>query len=136
MNCFFFTINYLNFAVCISSLKKFLIFLNLLTQNKEKTMFVISQRTKRLWLLGVLILCFQSAQSATYYVSSTTGNDNNDGLSEATPWQSLTPVNETRLEDNSTILFKRGETFRGAISLTSSPKELHLALMAVVKNQF
>jgi hypothetical protein len=29
---------------------------------------------------------------------------------------------KTRLEDNSTILFKRGETFRGAISLTSSPQ--------------
>lgn len=44
-----------------------------------------------------------------YYVSSSEGNDANDGLSEAKPWKTLTKVNNTSVPAGSVILFKRGD---------------------------
>jgi len=61
------------------------------------------------------------AQSATYYVSSVSGNDLNDGVTESSPWQTIDKINAFQFQDNDTILFKRGEIFRGAISLKKSP---------------
>ncbi|MBE9561917.1 MAG: hypothetical protein IMF12_03495, partial [Proteobacteria bacterium] len=62
--------------------------------------------------------------SATYYISGLTGNDANDGNSEATAWQTIDKLSNTKLEDNSSVLFKRGETFRGAVSTKAYPKEI------------
>ncbi len=61
------------------------------------------------------------AQAATYYVSSSSGNDTNDGLSETTAWQSINKVNSIRFADSSVILFKRGDIFRGEISFSATP---------------
>ncbi|MGG8495838.1 T9SS type A sorting domain-containing protein [Tenacibaculum sp. TC6] len=47
----------------------------------------------------------------TYYISQT-GADTNNGLSEATPWQTANHAFQ-QLQANSRILFKRGETFAG-----------------------
>jgi parallel beta-helix repeat protein len=58
--------------------------------------------------------------STTYYISSS-GNDANDGLSESFPWQTIDKINSFTFADNDTILFKRGEVFRGAIELSKSP---------------
>lgn len=71
-------------------------------------------------LLGLLVLPI-SAHSITYYVSSVSGNDANDGMSETSPWQTIAKINEVIFEDYSTILFKRGEVFRGAISSKKFP---------------
>ncbi len=73
-------------------------------------------------LLGLAFMLPITAHCATYYVSSSTGDDTNDGLSQANPWQSITKVNEILLEDNSTFLFKRGDLFRGAINTNKFPK--------------
>jgi parallel beta-helix repeat protein len=64
-----------------------------------------------------------TAQTATttYYVSSVSGNDTNDGRSPATAWQSLNKVNSMRFEANTTILFKRGEVFRGGMMMKGFP---------------
>jgi len=61
------------------------------------------------------------AQSTTYYVSSMSGNDLNDGMSEGSSWQTINKINMFSFQDEDTILFKRGEIFRGAISLKKSP---------------
>ena len=60
------------------------------------------------------ILNAKSAYSVTgsgkiYYVSSSSGDDANDGLSEAKPWKTLTRVNNTTVPAGSVILFKRGD---------------------------
>ncbi|BAP56956.1 hypothetical protein THII_2659 [Thioploca ingrica] len=72
-------------------------------------------------LLSVLILAlFTPAQSATtYYLSSSGGNDANDGQSEATAWQNLDKINTTKFPDNTTLLFKRSDVFRGSIDLNA-----------------
>ena len=44
-----------------------------------------------------------------YYVSSASGSDSNDGLSENTPWKTLQKVNDAEVPAGSVILFKRGE---------------------------
>ena len=51
--------------------------------------------------------------SAIYYVDSNTGDDNNDGQSEDTPWRTIHKVNNmmSQLPVGSDILFKRGEQF-------------------------
>lgn len=51
----------------------------------------------------------------TYYVDSAGGDDNNDGLSEATPWRSLDKVNETTFGPGDKILFKSGEKWDGRL---------------------
>jgi len=77
---------------------------------------------KRLLTIWLLILT-ASAQAATFHISNT-GNDANNGLSPATAWQSLEKVTNTLFEDGSSILFKRGDTFRGKISLFKFPKNI------------
>ncbi len=56
--------------------------------------------------------------AATYYVSTTDGNDSNAGTSSSAPWKTIEKVN-TFLASSShvagdTILFKRGDTFTPA----------------------
>ena len=53
-------------------------------------------------------------QGTTYYVSND-GNDDNDGLSEASPWKSLKKVSETELHHGDGVRFKRGDLFRGKV---------------------
>jgi len=73
-------------------------------------------------LLILLFLLPLVAHSTTYYISGLTGNDANNGTSETTAWQTIEKFRETILEDNSTVLFKRGETFRGAVYTNKFPK--------------
>lgn len=51
----------------------------------------------------------------TYYLDATRGNDANDGLSPEAAWQSLLKVNAAPLRPGDTILFKRGEAWRGQL---------------------
>lgn len=54
---------------------------------------------------------------SVYYVANN-GNDNNDGLSPATPWQTISKVNACH-QGGDKILFKRGDTFYGTIESKS-----------------
>ena len=55
-----------------------------------------------------------------FYVSSS-GSDDNDGLSEKTPWKTLQKINSefsnNTISKGDTILLKRGDTFRGNIEV-------------------
>ncbi len=50
-----------------------------------------------------------------YYVSSSLGSDSNDGLSEASPFQTLGKVNGLDLEPGFRVLFKSGDTWEGML---------------------
>lgn len=52
-------------------------------------------------------------QSMTYYVSSLNGNDNNDGLSENTPFRTLDKINQTALNPGDRIFLEKGSVFSG-----------------------
>lgn len=51
--------------------------------------------------------------SRTYYVSSSTGSDLNDGLSPETPFQTIGKLNTLTFVPGDRILFKTGDTFVG-----------------------
>ena len=50
----------------------------------------------------------------TYYVSDG-GDDNSDGLTPETPWQTLSRVSDAELSYGDCIRFKRGDLFRGQV---------------------
>jgi len=54
-----------------------------------------------------------------YYVSSSVGNDGNDGHSEQTAWQSLARVNATEFQPGARILFRRNDLWRGSLRAKS-----------------
>jgi hypothetical protein len=76
-----------------------------------------------------LTFAFAAAHANTYYFSSSTGNDNRSeqaAQNPSTPWQSIDKLNSifASLDPGDQVLFKRGETFFGAISILKS-RELY-----------
>ena len=53
-------------------------------------------------------------KGTTYYVSCY-GNDENNGLSPETAWQTLERVSSAELNEGDGVLFRRGDTFRGQV---------------------
>jgi hypothetical protein len=53
-----------------------------------------------------------SPAAATYYVSSSSGNDANNGLSEGTPFASISKVNSLNLQPGDRVYFKCGDIWR------------------------
>ncbi len=53
-------------------------------------------------------------KGSVYYVSNT-GNDENDGKTPETAWQTLAKVSETELCEGDGVLFRRGDLFRGFV---------------------
>ena len=64
-------------------------------------------------LFGVAIPPVVAApNAATYYVSSSAGNDSNNGLSEETPFASINKVNSLSLQPGDRVYFKCGDIWR------------------------
>src|SRR6185312_12916853 len=62
-----------------------------------------------------------SAFATTYYLSSSSGNDNNSGTDAASPWRSIDKLNSfNNLRPGDYVLFKRGDTFYGGIRVNNS----------------
>ena len=56
-------------------------------------------------------------ESAVFYFSSSSGNDENDGLTPAMAWQSIEKANSLELVPGDSVLFKAGETFSGKLTV-------------------
>lgn len=71
-------------------------------------------------LLGIALLSLSphaatapaGPTAQTYYVSSSSGDDDNDGLSEGSPFASVGKVNSLALQPGDSILFKCGDVWR------------------------
>ncbi len=70
-------------------------------------------------LLFFISIASNSLAQTTYYVAST-GKDTNDGLSVNTPLQTLAKVNSLSLKPGDKVLFRRGDTFRGTLTIRKS----------------
>jgi len=57
--------------------------------------------------------------SKRYFISAK-GNDNNSGLTENTPFQTLHKLNSLKLNPGDQVLFHRGHTFPGELNIRSS----------------
>lgn len=52
----------------------------------------------------------------TFFVSASSGDDRNDGLSPQLPWRGLDKINAADLRPGDNVLFKRGDTWRGQLA--------------------
>ena len=79
-----------------------------------KNLFTIS--------LAVFFTIFSfSAFATTYYLSSSSGNDNNSGTDPSSPWRTINKLNSFyNLRPGDNVLFKRGDTFYGGIVVNNS----------------
>ena len=59
-----------------------------------------------------VVLCALPGAAATYYVSSVSGSDGNNGTSPSTPFASVTKVNTIQLQPGDEVRFFCGETWR------------------------
>lgn len=79
----------------------------------------------RLLLFFIILLSFNVASgelyAVNYYISSN-GDDLNDGLTEVTPWKSISKLNSmmSTVTPGSQILFRKGDVFYGMIMCTKS----------------
>ncbi len=70
--------------------------------------------------IGLVLQSF-SIYATNYYISAA-GNNANNGTSSALPWQTIVKINASMslFQPGDSILFRRGDTFRGQILLTKS----------------
>ena len=62
-----------------------------------------------------ILLITSTIHATSYYMDATGGNDNNSGTSTALAWQTLDKIyNQTFLPGDS-VLFKKGEIWRGRL---------------------
>ncbi|MBR2327087.1 MAG: hypothetical protein IKA51_00530 [Clostridia bacterium] len=62
-------------------------------------------------LLGLMGIFSSCASGTTYYISSSEGNDDNNGTSAKSPWKSFAHVNEMFLKPGDKVLLKRGDVW-------------------------
>ncbi|HSM49455.1 MAG TPA: hypothetical protein VK872_16665, partial [Draconibacterium sp.] len=73
----------------------------------------------RLMLISIVLLFAFPLNAAIYYVSAT-GNDANTGTSTSAPWRTLSKVNSFTPKPGDQILFKRGDTWTGTLTVKAS----------------
>lgn len=72
-------------------------------------------------ILMILPLMVSSCLHATnYYISSSTGNDGNNGLSAGSAWKTIAKINGMNLNPGDTVLFKKGDIWRESLKVPSS----------------
>src|SRR5665647_3751472 len=74
---------------------------------------------KTLCLLAFVLFAF-TANATNYYLSHS-GNDANSGTDPSSPWKTLDKLNSFKtLKPGDNVLFKRGDTFYGSITVSNS----------------
>jgi hypothetical protein len=61
-----------------------------------------------------------TSTGTNYYVDSGSGSDDNNGASEESPWQTLSKVSGTTFQAGDSILFKRGSSYSGNVTIHGS----------------
>jgi len=88
---------------------------------------------RKILFIAVLMLIVSTAQSAIYYVSDSDGLDTDSGLTEALAWKTLDKVNayyvSPGFSPDDQILFKKGDTFYGSLTITSSGTAGHPVIL-------
>ena len=76
--------------------------------------------SKRISLLILSIFVLVNAKAQVYYVSSSQGNDQNNGLSIQSPFQSIEKLNSMQFDAGDSIYFKSGDYWEGMFWLNGS----------------
>lgn len=78
--------------------------------------FIPRKGCRTIFILVLFLFISYSGSAATYYVSNS-GNDSNNGLSEATPWKTIAKVGGFKFADEDVILFNRGDVWRESMCI-------------------
>jgi len=82
-------------------------------------------------LLFVMTACSINPAESTpsigqnYYIDSGSGDDNNLGTSKTTPWKTLDKVSGMTFQPGDTILFKRGSSYEGSVTIQGDGTASH-----------
>lgn len=83
----------------------------------QKKLAEATSLSRRYLILFLFIYSIFPVFSATYYVSSSQGNDSNSGMSPQTPWKKISKVNAVNFVPGDTILFRRGDVWKDGTAL-------------------
>ena len=64
-----------------------------------------------------------SDEGTAYYISASLGSDENNGLSESTPWKSFSHVAELDLKPGDRVLLRRGDVWHERLTVRGSGRE-------------
>ncbi|MEO6906540.1 MAG: hypothetical protein ABI210_01490, partial [Abditibacteriaceae bacterium] len=70
--------------------------------------------------LALLLTSIASTVSAATYYVANNGADTNAGNSKSAPWQTLVKINATAFRPGDNVLFQRGDTFYGSVTVHNS----------------
>ena len=76
--------------------------------------------TKKAILIALSILFIADSKAEVYYVSSSQGNDSNNGLSIQSPFKSIEKLNTMQFNAGDTIYFKSGDYWEGMFWIKGS----------------
>jgi hypothetical protein len=88
-----------------------------LTKNRRERTATAAVRGHSRTLLRLEVLEARTLPS-TFYVSAA-GNDHNDGRTLATPWQTITKVDQTAFRAGDVVLFRGGDAFQGDLKFSA-----------------
>ena len=74
----------------------------------------------KLTITLLLLLLVQFTYATDYYISSSSGNDNNNGISPSTPWQTLAKVQNSNFLPGDRILLKKGDIWNETFKINSN----------------
>ena len=81
---------------------------------------------KKITCIVLFIIFVGNTKAQVYYVSSTLGNDQNDGLSIESPFKSIDKLNSMEFNPGDSIYFKSGDYWEGMFWLKGSGSLLNL----------
>jgi hypothetical protein len=90
------------------------------SRRAPSAMIAVKVKVARKILVFVFLVWSGVASATTYYVSSSTGSDANNGTSASTPWQTIAHVNGQTFSPGDSILFKRGDVWNESLATASS----------------
>ena len=76
--------------------------------------------SKKYILIVLSFLLITNTRAQVYYVSSSQGNDMNDGLSVQSPFQSINKINSIHFNPGDSIYFKSGDYWEGMFWINGS----------------
>ena len=82
--------------------------------------FICMLYSKKITLITLSIFLLGYAKAQVYYMSSSQGNDQNDGLSIQSPFQSIEKLNSMEFSPGDSIYFKSGDYWEGMFWLKGS----------------
>ena len=80
---------------------------------------------KKITFIVFFIIFIVNTKAQVYYVSSSQGNDQNDGLSIESPFKSIDKLNSMQFNPGDSIYFKSGDYWEGMFWLKGSGSSIY-----------